>query len=258
MPDTAMLQAAFARALAARELDAADLRVLRGAPARVQRRFGFHRGNVQASAHKALRNAYPVCERLVGEAFFAAMAREFAGVHPPAAGDLNAYGAGFPSFIRAFEPARTLAYLADVASLEWHVHRAHYAADRAPLDVRGFAALPPERFGELVAVLHPACALLTTPTPAVSIWAAHQPGSDGTYAVDPDAGPERALVHRPLYRVEVASLDAAPFAFLTACAAGATLDRATQAAARVHPAFVLDAHLAGWVRERVIVELQLP
>jgi hypothetical protein len=79
-----------------------------------------------------------------------------------------------------------------------------------------------------------------------------------TFAVDPQAGPERALVHRPLYRVEVAALDAAPFAFLEACAAGDTLDRATRAAVDVDPAFVLDAHLAGWVRERVIVELRLP
>jgi len=87
---------------------------------------------------------------------------------------------------------------------------------------------------------------------------AHQPGSDGAFAVDPQGGPQRALVHRPLFRVEVVGLEPAPFAFLRTCAAGATLDDATRAAVAADGAFALDAHLAGGVRDRVIVELALP
>jgi len=256
MPDTAALQAAFAQALATRDAGAADVGMLRGSPARARRRLAFYRGNVQANAHRALRNAYPVCERLVGEDFFRAMARVFAERHPSKSGDLNAYGAELPSFIRAYEPAGSLAYLPDIATLEWQVHRAHYAADHPPLDVRGLGSLSSDRFGDLAVALHPACALLTLATPAVSIWSAHQPGSDGTFDVDAGGAPERALVHRPLYRVEVAALDAAAFVFLAACSAGGVLDAATRAAQAADPGFALDAHLARWVRDRVIVELR--
>ena len=144
MSDTAALQAAFAQALAVRDVGTADVAMLRGAPRDVRRRLGFYRGNVQASAHKALRNAYPVCERLVGEHFFEGMAYAYAAVTPSTSGDLNEYGATLPTFMRTFAPAAALAYLPDVATLEWRVHRAHYAADRPPLDLRGLAALSPD------------------------------------------------------------------------------------------------------------------
>jgi len=258
MPDTASLQAAFAAALTARDAAAADVAVLQGSAARARRRLAFYRGNVQASAHKALRNAYPVCERLVGDPFFEGMAHAYAAAHPSASGDLNEYGAGLPGFIRGFTPAASLPYLPDVATLEWHVHRAHYAADHPPLDLRELSRLAPGRFGELRAVLHPACALVRTAAPAVSIWRAHQPGSDGRFAVDVDAGPERALVHRPAWRVEVAALDAAPHAFLAACEGGATLTVAMHAARAYEDAFALETYLAGWVRERVVTGLRLP
>jgi hypothetical protein len=258
MPDLASLQAAFAAALTARDSATADVRVLQGAPARSRRRLGFYRGNVQTSAYKALRSAYPVCERLVGESFFEGLAYAYAAAHPSTSGDLNAYGETLCAFIRGFAPAASLPYLADVAMLEWRVHRAHYAADRPPLDLRELSRLAPERFGELRAVLHPACSLVVTASPAASIWLAHQPGSDGRFAVDIEAGAERALVHRPAWRVEIAVLAAAPYAFLVACESGATLTVAVQEAQAHDAAFALDAHLAGWVRERVVTGLRLP
>lgn len=258
MPDTATLQAAFAAALTARDAATADVGMLQGSAARTRRRLGFYRGNVQAGAYKALRNAYPVCERLVGESFFEGLAYAYAAAHPAASGDLNAYGAELPGFLRDFAPAASLPYLPDVAVLEWSVHRAHYAADHPPLDLRELSRLAPERFGEVGVALHPACALVLTPTPAASIWLAHQPGSDGRFAVDVDAGPERALVHRPAWRVEVTALAPAPYAFLVACEAGATLTVAVQEARTQDDAFALDAYLAGWVRERVVTGFRVP
>lgn len=258
MSETLALQRAFAAALTARDVGEADVAMLQGPAARVRRRLGFYRGNVQANAHKALRNAFPVCERLVGEAFFQGMSQRFAAAVPSCSGDLNTYGAHFPAFVRDFEPAASLPYLPDVAALEWLVHGAHYAGNRPPADLRALAALPPARYADLRVVLHPATALLTTPSAAVRIWQAHQPGRDDAFDVEPQAGPDRALVHRPHLRVEVAALDPAPYAFLDACAAGASLDEATRAAQALDRAFALETALIGWVRDRVIAELRLP
>lgn len=256
MSDTAALQAAFAAALAARDLGEADVTALQGPAARARRRLRFYRGNVQAQARKALRSAFPVCERLVGAAFFEGMSHAFAAAVPSRSGDLNVYGAEFPAFVGSFAPSSSMPYLPDVAALEWRVHRAHFAADRPPLDLRALATLPPGRYAALRVTLHPATALLTTGTAAVSIWTAHQPGRDLSQ-VDPAAGPEHALVHRPHFRAEVAALDAAPHAFLAACAAGASLDAATRAAQALDAGFALEPMLVGWVRDRVIAELGL-
>jgi uncharacterized protein len=256
MPDTAALQAALAEALAAADVEHADVSVLAGAPERARRRLRFYRGNVQANARKALHNAFPVCAQIVGNDFFEGLANAYAAATPSRNGDLNEYGDGFAPFIAGFAPAASVPYLAAVAELEWRVHRAHYAADGPSLDLRALAAIAPERFSALRVGLHPACALYESPWPVVRIWAVHQPGHAGDFDVDLDAGPERALVHRPRYRVDVAALEAGAFAFLGACADGASLGDATSAALAAQPQFTLDAHLAGWVRDRVVIDLR--
>ena len=45
----------------------------------------------------------------------------------------------FPEFLARFPPAASLAYIADVARLEWAVNRALHAPDAAPLDVARLA-----------------------------------------------------------------------------------------------------------------------
>ena len=82
------------------------------------RRFAVYRNNVVVGLTKALKHRFPAVERIVGEEFFAAMARVFVLERPPRSPLLATYGDEFAPFIRAFEPARELPYLADVARLE--------------------------------------------------------------------------------------------------------------------------------------------
>ena len=49
------------------------------------------------------------------------------------------YGAGFAGFLRTFPPASGLAYLGDVAQLEWAVNLALHADDVAGLDLARLA-----------------------------------------------------------------------------------------------------------------------
>jgi hypothetical protein len=255
--DLAALQQAFTDALTARSIDAVSVSAFSGSPERVWRRLGFYRGNVQANARKALRNAYPICALLVGDEFFDGMACEHAARMPSSSGDLNDYGAEFATFVEDFVPARSVPYLADVARLEWQVHRAHYAADASPFDPARLAAVPHDRFGELRIALHPACALVESNWPLPRLWDVHQPGYAGAFDVDFDAGPHRALVHRPAFRVKVTALDAASFAFLSRATAGDSIAAALASARAVDACFTLDAGLRQWVAGRVIVDLTL-
>ena len=80
------------------------------------RRFAVYRNNVVVGLTEALKSNFPAVARIVGDAFFLAMARAYAAASPPVSPVLLAYGGNFPDFIAAFEPAADLTYLADVAT----------------------------------------------------------------------------------------------------------------------------------------------
>src|SRR5438105_2614661 len=78
------------------------------------RRFAVHRNNVVVGLISALRARFPATERIVGEEFFAAMARVFIATRPPRSPLLMFYGDDFPQFVASFPPAAALVYLPDV------------------------------------------------------------------------------------------------------------------------------------------------
>ncbi len=224
MPSLAELQAGMAAA------------ILRGgaAPAGIAAaRLGVHRATTLGTLTEALADAFPVVALLVGERFFAQAAARFVPAHPPAAPRLAEYGAAFPDFLAAFAPARGLAYLPDVARLDWAVHRAYHAADRAALRAEQLAALDPAAFGALRLGLHPSVQLLASRFPVDRIWQAHH-GEGELSAIDLSASVDcRLLVDRGPGGIRLLPLDAGELALLQAFGTGGSLDEAAGAAAAV-------------------------
>ncbi len=230
---SAALQADFAAAL----LDGgrpvpAGLRAWNGSdPAR---RFGVYRNNVIVSLVGALADTFPVVRRLVGDEFFDAMAGVYVRAHPPASPVLAHYGEGFADWLAAFEPARALPYLPDMARLEHARVAAFHAADAAPLAADAIAArcadaasLPASR-----PRLHPSCRVLRSDFAVAALWAAHQ--HDGEWPAIELEQPGATLVLRdPADEVLVIGLDDAAADFLAALQRGATLGEALQAAPRL-------------------------
>lgn len=180
-----------------RGLDAGGLPpgVTAPAPEEAARRFAVYRNNVVHGLTQALVRRFPVVERLVGPAFFAAMARVFVAAHPPRTPVLLRYGDAFPGFLAGFPPVAHLPYLADVARLELARGAAYHAADAAPLDPEALRTAGPRTRLRL----HPSLRLLRSDWPVVAIWAANQPGGSGSPS---DRGPQVALVARdPALRV---------------------------------------------------------
>lgn len=206
-------------------------------------RMAIYRGNAFGNWLGALAGAYPVARRIVGDGFFEALARRYARAHPSASGDLNEYGASLAQFIEADADARDLPYLPDVARLEWLAHRAYFAADPARFDLSRPTQVRPA----------PACGLLASDWPVASIWLAHQEGGRPEL-VDLAAGPERALVHRPDWRVEVTALRPGDFRFLECLQAGEPLGAALEAAVAEDAAFVPHLALSTWVHAGVLTQ----
>jgi hypothetical protein len=209
------------------------------------RRFAIYRNNVAGSLVNALKSRFPVVEKIVGEEFFAAMARIFVLARPPLTPLLATYGDEFAAFIATFDPARELVYLADVARLEAARTRAYHAADAPPFGAAEFAALDVSAVGGIRIDLHPSAEIVRSPHPIVTIWAMNS-GERDLAPIENWHG-EDALVVRPYLDVDVRLLPPGGAAFLLALAGAKPLDEAAAAALTDHPEFDLSRNLAGLI-----------
>jgi hypothetical protein len=187
-------------------------------------RLAIHHANARANWRGALAAAYPTVRRLVGDAFFDATCDRYAREHASRAGDLAAFGAELPAFLALYPPAAALPYLADVARLDWALHRSFHAADAGPLDLAALARLPEEDYGRLRMRLHPAAQLLKSAHPIVAIWEANRPGRDG--APERTEGSDHVLVSREGFEPRARAVPVTEWEVLALLASGATLGEA--------------------------------
>src|SRR5258708_22066280 len=193
-------------------------------------RLDVYRGTFASVLRRALRLSYPAVHRLVGAEFFQGAARIFVEAHPPKSACLDDYGEKFADFLSDFEPAASLAYLPEVARLEWAVNRALHASDVEPLDPRRLAALAEAARARVSFTPHPSVGLLRVDHPADLIWrAVLEEDDDALSAIDPGAGPARLLVQRLATGVEVRRMSESAWRITAALFAGRPLAAAPDA-----------------------------
>ncbi len=187
-------------------------------------RVAIYRNTCLSTLVNALRLSFPAVQRLVGAEFFEGAAREFIRHDPPSSAYLNDYGAGFPDFLRSFAPASALAYLGDVAQLEWAVNRALHAADVPSLELARLAALDEAALARGSFTSHPGLSLLRLEFPADAIWRAVLDQDDAAMAaIDLSAGPVHLLIERDASGVQLRRLNAARWQFSAGVCAGTPL-----------------------------------
>jgi hypothetical protein len=113
------------------------------------RRYAVYRNNVTVGLVRALEANFPAIRRLLGEAYFAGLARAFAQAHPPRSPLLFHYGANFPAYLAAQDDLAAYPYLADVARLEQLWRRAYHAADAPTLAPEELAGLDEAAMADL-------------------------------------------------------------------------------------------------------------
>jgi hypothetical protein len=207
-------------------------------------RLQVYRNNTFSSLTAALKDSFPVVCQLVDERFFGYAAQEYIRAHPPHAPRLAEYGGDFTEFLAGFEPVRHLAYLPDMARLEWTVNAAYHAADAPTLDPARIAAVPQDRYPLLTFGADPSVRLFASEFPVDRIWQAHQPGGDLDTKIDLTSGGCRLLIDRHDQDIRFLTLDAAGFALAEALCAGNALQEAYEKAAAIDGAFDLIAALS--------------
>ena len=255
MPSLRELQAGFSRALL--HGNGGDLRLeIVEDGLEVDARLAVYRHHVLSSLTEVLVSAYPVICRLVDRRFFSYAADAFIRRHPPAGPCLFEYGAALPDFLAGFPPCRHLAYLRDVARLEWAMHAAAHADDPTPLPPAALAAIDPARVGELTFTFDPSFSLVSSPWPIGQIWRANQPDADGT--VDLDAGGAHLEVRRLGDDVVFSLLAEAAHTFRRTLLDGECLATAAERALALDATFDLGLALGALLREGILTAMHGP
>lgn len=205
-----------------------------GTPA--DRRFAIYRNNVAVGLTEALRAGFPVVEKLVGAAFFAAMVGIFLRQNPPQSRIMMLYGDKLPDFLASFPPLAAYPYLPDVARIEQGLRESYHAADVEPLSHEVLAET-----SEAVLLGHrirlaPPVRLIRSPWPVYAVWCANVDGGP-----KPGAGPQDVLVVRPGFDPRPHLLPAGGGSFMSLLMGRATLAEAIDAAG---PGFDLPAVLS--------------
>ncbi len=222
-------------------------------------RIAIYRNTVFANYRKALGATFRVVRQLVGAPFFNAAVDAYVLACPSTGGDLNVYGDRFGDFLAAYPHAKDLAYLPDVARLEWAVDEASRAADTRGTPeaiLSALAAIPAERITAQRFALDASCRFMMSDYPVLRIWQVHQPAFEGDITVEFGMGTDRLLVRRETGNVVIERIALGDFALLRTLAGGGDLASALDAAMTAEATFDLGTTLRACIANHTLAELR--
>lgn len=213
-------------------------------------RLRIYQHAVAATLTATLRGSYPAVCAVVGNDFFDSMAARYQRQHPSICGNLQHFGDSLADFITAMPEAQSLAYLADLARLDWRRQLAALAADAVTVDAVRRAAAATVAPDRLRISLHPSLQLLHSDYAILTLW---QWCLAPTAVAPTLAGGEYVLLWRDGNEVAMASVTAATFHCIEALAGGCDVASAYSAAAAVDSDFDLEPCLRDLLRQGLIV-----
>lgn len=151
-----------------------------------QEHLDIYRSSIIGALQKTLKEIFPVCLKLVGEEFFIGIANDYIQHTPSTAPDLASYGEKFPAFIKQFPPAQSLAYLGDVAELEWAWHQIFSAPNSTILDFKKLSLVADSE--NIIFLLPQNSYLLHSSFPIDQIWETNQEDYEGDPLVHLESG----------------------------------------------------------------------
>jgi hypothetical protein len=216
-----------------------------------------YRNNYRGNLLDTLMGAYPVIRHLVGEDFFRVLAKRYIEEYPSRSGNLHRYGMEMAEFLMHFENTQHLAYLPDMARLEWAYHCAYFADDEAPFDVTRLESIAPDSYAGLHWQLHPSCALLNSSFPVAAIWQAHQGAVPDDFHINLNGSGDNLLVYRHDLNVEMVSIAAASLHWLQQIKQDVPMGVATETTLSVHADFDLATTLRHWLTQGVLIDFAI-
>ncbi len=206
---------------------------------------------IRNNYRQALKITHPVLHRLVGDRYFAILARGYLRKHPSTSGDLFPYGRHLPTFLRSVGAPPLLV---EMARLEWVCHEVYQAADAPPVswdEVQAIVSVDPSH---VTVHSHPATRLLVFPVPVHRVWSALQPDASGDEVVELPLPEEETavVVTRPFGTVQVTPLAKQDYLLLEALLGGTDVASVERMAVGFDPGFDLSPFLAELVKQHIV------
>ena len=214
---------------------AAAAALVEGAGLDAEARVRVYRNSGLLTHTDTLRTTYPAVLALVGEDFFESAAMLYRRAHRSTSGNLQAFGSEFPAFLASFPNTQSLAYLADVARLEWLRQEVALAADIAPLRSAALQEILVITKGMLRLDLHPSVHLFSSRHAVLTLWR-YAMAADGIRLQLPAEG-EQVVLWRSGAEVAMTTVDAASFSCIAALSRGTPIDVAHREALALDPDF---------------------
>lgn len=219
-----------------------------GSPA--GKRFDVHRNNVVVSLIDAMKTAFPVIHKLLGDSFFKAMSAIYVRTHPPKSPILMFYGEDFSAFLMGFEQVQHLPYLPDMARLELARRHSYHSADIPAVAAKLLGDLSPEDLMRAKFILSPMMRIVASDYPVLSIWQMNMMDN----APKIEAACEVVLITRPELDMEMHKLDPPTHIFLTQLK-DKSLGSAYDAAISVDEDFDLTQAIALLLSQNMIIKI---
>ncbi len=195
-----------------------------GAPDRLQ----IHRNTYRLTLSSALADVYPIVQTFVGREWLEAALKKFVLEHPPQSACLADYGGKFADFLDSFEPAASIAYIGDVARLEWAIHVCQNGRDEKFLSGRDWVDfVGPDVSGKTLRLVK-AHQFITSQYPLLDLWNVGN-GAEDVGEIDIESGGVKLLVVRPDTEVLIVPLELNEYTFVSLLNRGDTILAAAQA-----------------------------
>jgi hypothetical protein len=254
MSRLATLQAAFQACIISQDSQTFKTHIIDDIKLGADKRLGIYADAYRLRIIEALSAAYPKLHMLLGDDLFDTVARQYIDEYPSEYRNMRWVGDRMSAHLLKVLPQHPIA--AELASFEWALGLAFDAKDASIVTVQELADFPPEIWGGLSFILHPAVQLLDIEWNVIPVW----------QALDAEAIPpsplqkrEPCLVWRTDLNSHYRSLDAKEFQSLQQIQAGASFgglcetlyealgEAATQQAAQ---------YLASWLETGIISQIK--
>jgi hypothetical protein len=209
-----------------------------------------YRNNYVLSLTEALAASYSAVKRLVGEDFFFYIAKQFVQKTPLTSGYLTDFGDEFADFLETNEECKELSYLPCIARLERFYEKAYHSAEIPAYEIANLASLGIKDESDLYINFHPSVYLLESSFPVVSIWLM----DDQSEVPDLNNNPQKAIIYRRQYKVQVELINQDEFDLLGALMKNNCLN---QAYALTNEKVDLQPFLAKYIERQVFVDFYI-
>lgn len=235
--------------------------VVGNATARAQERIGVYVHAYAARLIEALEDEFLTLRFAAGDETAAEIFRQYVAATPSTHRNVRWYGQGLAAFLRNESSWKDTPAFADLAELDWAVGLCFDAADEVSMGEADIAALPPERWGDMLLRLPQHVRLITG---AWNVWQVRQARDRGQACpkLRRLKQPQTWIVSRQKLEVHYRLLDADEAAALETMAAGQPFERICEILCEWHAQEEVALRAAGllkaWIVNGWIAGVEMP